>query len=122
MQKLSTQHWIDTAKKKQKDFDVKENLDRLRNIKADLSVQLTGTMVTMTEMLKVRTNDVICLDNGKNDDFTVVIQGQPKFLGRIGYKGNKRAVQITSVISPFDLEFDELVGNNNVKDEGEKSV
>jgi len=98
--RLSIQHWADSSKKKKAGTDFEQNIRRINPINSDLSVQMIGTSITMREMLNVRVGDVICLENSVKDEFTVLIQQKPKFLGRVGYVGGKKAVNLTRVIEP----------------------
>ncbi len=107
IQKLSTQNWIDSSKMQGK-IDKKGNFNRLRPVGIDLVVRLTGTTITMRDILKVKIGDVICLDNSVNDDFTVLIHKKPKFLAKLGNIGNKRAVRLKRIISPKPIDIDEL--------------
>ena len=122
IQKLSAQHWIDTSKKRKKDVDYKENTDRLQSVVTDLSVQLMGTTITMDDILKLQTGDVLCLDNKMDDEFTVVVEGQPKFMGIIGNVKNRKAVKLTNVIDHAEPNFKDLVSNMSDKDKIEGSV
>ncbi|MBD3169308.1 MAG: flagellar motor switch protein FliM [candidate division Zixibacteria bacterium] len=122
VQKLSGQHWIDTSRRRNKELETKENIQRVKTMGANLSVQLQGTMITMEEILKVRVGDVICLDNSKDDEFTVVVEDQPKFRGRVGYLGKRRAVQLTSVIEPISIGMKELTDDKFGADEIQESV
>lgn len=117
IQKLSAQHWIDTSKKRQKDLDLRQNIDRIQDVRADLSVQLPGTLITMRDMLRVHVGDVLCLDNKNSEEFSVMIEGSEKFKGVLGNVVNKRAVQLTRIINPIELGIEELIGKVRSKAE-----
>ncbi|MBD3232844.1 MAG: flagellar motor switch protein FliM [candidate division Zixibacteria bacterium] len=115
IQTLSTQNWIETLKRRRDDKDAKSNVRALNLIETPVSVRLTGTTITMRELLKLGVGDVICTDSFSGDEFTVLVGDKPKFKGIPGYIGKKRAVNITRLVG--SSEFD----NNELKDKFKKA-
>ncbi|MCP4633554.1 MAG: flagellar motor switch protein FliM [candidate division Zixibacteria bacterium] len=116
IQKLSAQHFIDTSKKRLRDFSIENNIRRMNDINTNISVQLEGTSITMRELLKLNPGDVLCLDNSVNDDFSFLIHGERKFMGRIGNVKNKKAIQLTSVVEAGEFKASDADNDENDED------
>jgi flagellar motor switch protein FliM len=58
----------------------------------------------LRELADLRQGDVVQLDTGKDDPAIVFLGNQPKFLGRPGLDGKRRAVMIQRAIGADEEE------------------
>jgi len=77
----------------------------LDKMKVPVAVQLARGTLLLRELADLRKGDVIKLDTTKDQPAVVFLGNQPKFLGRPGLDGKKRAVKI---IEPIDQAAEEL--------------
>ena len=76
----------------------------LDNVKVPVKVQVAQGALPLRELADLRTGDIVQLDTSKDDPAIVFLGNQPKFLGRPGLDGKRRAVLIQHVISEVDEE------------------
>ncbi len=67
---------------------------RLNKIDIPAIIQLARGTLSLAELAKLESGDVIRLDTSKDDPAVVFLDTRPKFLARPGLAGSKRAVQI----------------------------
>lgn len=94
---LSSQNFLDGSRAKT--HGIEEGLleEHMKNMPVDFSVQLTGTELTVSELLDLQVGDVIPLRNSIRDPFMVTIQGVPAYQGSMGRLRDKAAVKILDV-------------------------
>jgi Flagellar motor switch protein len=91
------------------DPEVREQYEEmLRETQVDVSAELGRTVLPVTELARLQEGDVIPLDRKTDDPVTVFVNDRPKFEAVPGRSGRTRALRITSVQSPDDVEFDSL--------------
>ena len=76
----------------------------LDNIKVPVKVQIAQGSLPLRELADLRRGDVVQLDTGKDDLAIVFLGNQPKFLGRPGLDGKRRAVMIQRAIGEDEEE------------------
>ena len=75
----------------------------LRNMKIPVHVQAARGSLSLDDVADLKVGDVVKLDTRVDEAAIVFVGDRPKYLGRIGLHGNKRAVEVTERI----LETDE---------------
>ncbi|MBI2950747.1 FliM/FliN family flagellar motor switch protein, partial [bacterium] len=86
----------------------KENrLAQLAQVKAPVRAVLGRVEVPFGEVLTLRVGDVVKLDTEVKDPTVEYDGAKPKFLGRPGLVGRRKAVQITTKIPKEDEHFHE---------------
>jgi flagellar motor switch protein FliM len=60
----------------------------------------------MKDIIALKTGDIIKLETGAKDDLLVTVENKPMFYAKIGTKGKKKAVKITSVIRKTDTSYE----------------
>ncbi len=73
-------------------------LDQLKSAEVEVLVELGKGSIAIQDLLKLSVGDVLPLDNEVTDLMTAKVQGVPKFFGRAGVLGEKRAFQIEELI------------------------
>lgn len=68
--------------------------EQIGGVDVEMSVTLGGTEITGRELMRLKVDDVILLDQDSDQPVTVAVEGVPKCTGRIGVHKGKRAVQI----------------------------
>jgi flagellar motor switch protein FliM len=83
---------------------LKNRMDgNIRKVSANMSCQLGAGTIRTKDFLRLEVGDLMMLDTNPSDEAVVMVEGEPKFYGRIGmFRGNK-AVKITREIPNKDL-------------------
>ena len=68
--------------------------DLLRAARMELEVRLEGATVPTRELLKLKVGDVLQLDYPAGGEATAMINGRPRFLGKLASSGTRLACQI----------------------------
>jgi flagellar motor switch protein FliM len=75
----------------------------VKEVSANIGVQLGRGTVRARDFLKLEVGDIMMLDTNPIDESLVMVEGVPKYYGRIGlYRGNK-AIKISRDIPARDL-------------------
>ncbi|RMF83342.1 MAG: flagellar motor switch protein FliM [Nitrospinota bacterium] len=77
---------------------LKRIIDRLLDVKVELSVELGSTEISSGALLSLQVGDIIRLDQDCNSELTVYVEGIPKFRGLPRMVKEKKAIQITHCI------------------------
>ena len=77
----------------------------LANTKIPVEVQIAHGQLALSDVAGLKVGDVVKLDSQKGDPAVVVIGGRPKYLGRPGLQGRKRAVELESEIAADDEDL-----------------
>jgi flagellar motor switch protein FliM len=97
MEKLSAQHWHD-AKKGNESNLFANNTQQILPVKLNLVALLGETRISLRELLDIKIDDVIRLDNFENDNINLMIGSKIKYQAKPGCLGHQKAVKITRVI------------------------
>ncbi|HPN32849.1 MAG TPA: flagellar motor switch protein FliM [bacterium] len=96
--KLSAQYWYASVRK----GSTTESLERLRQkmnyISVEAGVEVGESYITIEDVLKLETGDVIKLNRDHKSDMLLYIDNNPKFSCKPGVKNNKYSVLITDEI------------------------
>jgi flagellar motor switch protein FliM len=77
--------------------------DNLKRTAANIGCQLGRGTIKARDFLKLEVGDLMLLDTNPMDESLIMVEGVPKFYGRVGgFRGNK-ATQITRAIPRRDL-------------------
>ena len=70
----------------------------IRGIKANVEASMTGSTISVGDLLRLQRGDIVRLDNSvaEESSITVSVCGKPKFRAKQGRLGNKQAIQIVS--------------------------
>ena len=71
----------------------------LNKMKIPVAIRIAHGELPLQEVANLQSGDIIKLDTLRGEPAVVFIGNQPKFLGRPGLKGKKRAVEIIREIS-----------------------
>ena len=77
----------------------------LDKVMVPVVIQVARGNLPLEDVAKLQAGNIIKLDTVRNDPAVVFIGNQPKFLGRPGLQGRKRAVEI---IRPIDADEEDL--------------
>ncbi len=75
--------------------DLKKGLD---SVPLKLDALLGNTVITVSDLFKLRCGDVIRLDNNAKKPLVINVEGRNKYFCRLGMKHKRKATQIESVI------------------------
>jgi flagellar motor switch protein FliM len=64
----------------------------------DVSVEMGGATLTLSELLNLTPGDTIMLESSGKDELTVKVGGTDKFMGIAGVSGGNKAVQISRAL------------------------
>jgi len=68
---------------------------------AKLEALMTGSTITVKDLLRLQVGDIVRLDNSVEDEesVTLTVCGKPKFTGKQGRVGSRQAIQIVARLS-----------------------
>lgn len=96
---LSAQKWF-TVGKKESTTETVDNLTKvMKETKVPFVVQVGSAQITVQELLKLKTSDVVRLNSSPHNEIDVLIEGLVKLKGRPGISSKKKAIQISRVVS-----------------------
>lgn len=91
------------------DAEVRKHYEEtLQDTQVDVSAELGRTVLPVTELARLQEGDVIPLDRKTDDPIRVFVNNEPKFEAVPGRSGQRRALRITSVESPEDVDLNSL--------------
>jgi flagellar motor switch protein FliM len=104
--KLSAKQWF-TLSKEDMSPETQEILDdKVKHTWVPLYVNLGGTSLKMKEVIDLKIGDIIKLETNAKDDLLITVEKKPMFYAKIGTKGKKKAVKISSVIKKNDTSYE----------------
>lgn len=77
----------------------------LDKVKVPVTVQVASGTLPLRELASLQAGDVIKLDTTREEPAVVFLGKQPKFLGKPGLDGRRRAVKLSEVIAEEDEEL-----------------
>ncbi|MEI7542202.1 MAG: flagellar motor switch protein FliM [bacterium] len=104
--KLSAKQWFTLSKE---DMSPETQLildEKVKHTWVPLFVNLGGTSLKMKEVIDLKIGDIIKLETHAKDDLLVTVETKPMFYAKIGTKGKKKAVKISSIITKTDTSFE----------------
>ncbi|MDA0337798.1 MAG: flagellar motor switch protein FliM [bacterium] len=72
----------------------------LGNMKIPVQIEVARGSLPLNEVAGLQVGDVVKLDTSTSDSAIIFVGDRPKYFGRVGLQGNKRAVKITQRIAP----------------------
>lgn len=104
--KLSAKQWF-TLSKEDMSPETQEILDdKVKHTWVPLYVNLGGASLKMKEVIDLKKGDIIKLETNAKDDLLVTVENKPMFYAKIGTKGKKKAVKISSIIKKTDTSYE----------------
>jgi flagellar motor switch protein FliM len=104
--KLSAKQWFTLSKE---DMSPETQLildDKVKHTWVPLYVNLGGTSLKMKQVIELRQGDIIKLETNAKDDLLILVENKPMFYAKIGIKGKKKAVKISSIIKKSDTSYE----------------
>lgn len=99
---LSAQKWF-TVGKKESTAETVESLTKvMKETTIPIVVRVGAAQITVQELLRLKSGDVIRLNTSPHNEIDVLIEGLVKLKGRPGMSSKKKALQVTRVYSPDD--------------------
>ncbi|MBN2144223.1 MAG: flagellar motor switch protein FliM [Candidatus Aureabacteria bacterium] len=99
MSSLSAQHWIAAAQKKPTE-DMKISLKKnLEKSSLTCSAILGKTLLTIRQLLELKKNDVIMMEQKVRNPLLVQVEEKNEFLANPGIIGKRKAVQLVSIVT-----------------------
>jgi flagellar motor switch protein FliM len=97
---LNPHIWITGRKENKPDPDARQRTyDGLSQVTLGLRVYLGTANLKMSELVALKTGDIIRLDTPVNQDLQVEVADRARFYARVGKVGNRIAAQITNISS-----------------------
>jgi flagellar motor switch protein FliM len=104
--KLSAKQYFTLSKEEMSDETQEILDDKVKHTWIPLYVNLGGTTLKMKEVIDLKKGDIIKLETNAKDDLLVSVENKPMFYAKIGTKGKKKAVKITSIIQKTDTSYE----------------
>lgn len=96
--KLSVHYWMETGNKERNPETYEQLTKHIKHVQVEAKAELGDTMISMNELLNLKTNDVIKLNKPIDNALRLVVNDEPKLLVQPGKLNNKVAVQVLEVI------------------------
>ena len=77
----------------------------LKNMSVPVVIELARGRLTLEDVAMLQAGDVVKLDTAKGEPAVVYLGNKPKFLGRPGLQGRRRAVQIIRALSEAEEDL-----------------
>jgi len=101
--KLNIQHFVASTKKEISEEEISVINERLKLSALPIVSYLGKAVITVRDLLNLRSGDVIALDKRVDDLLEIEIGGSKKFFGRPGISGKKKAVKIIRPVMKEDV-------------------
>lgn len=110
--KLSAQYWYSSIRKGVSTENLSLLKEQLGEVEVSVIAKLGETELKFAEIAAIREGDIIRLDETVQNNAELIIGSGPKFRGKPGVSGNRRAVQIREVLTTIteDVLQDILLG------------
>lgn len=108
--KLSAKQWF-TLSKEEMNTETQSILnEEVKKTWVPIYANIGATVLKLKEIVHLQIGDIIKLDTNVKDEILVRVENKPMFYGKIGTKGKKKAVKITSIIKKGDTSFEKKFG------------
>lgn len=91
---LSVHYWMETANKERDPETYGQITKHVKRVEVEAKAILGETEIKMDELMKLKENDVIYLDQSIDDPLQFAVNDEPKLLVQAGKLNNKLAVQV----------------------------
>lgn len=95
--KLSVHYWMETGTKKRNPETYNQLQTHLRQVKVDAKAILGQADITLQELLHLKQDDVVVLNQSIGDPLEMVVNDEPKMLVQPGKVNNNVAVQVLEI-------------------------
>ena len=97
MSKLSNQNWVGYESRRDADVSGPKVRDKVDQASVTLEAILATTSIKLSELMNLQPGDIITTDKRAAGDIELLVEGKPKFSGKLGqYRGN-RCVRVTQI-------------------------
>lgn len=96
--KLSAQYWFSSVKKEKTEENLLALKERLKRVSVPFRVNLGKTVISLNDLLRLKSGDVISLKQSIKAPLDVMVGSELKFKAVPGTEGKKLAVSIEEVI------------------------
>ena len=86
------------ARRQRRETSVGRNQQSLKNMMIPVEVEVASGSLPLNQLAQLRVGEVVKLDTQKDEPAVVFIGERPKYRGRVGLQGRRRAVQIIEEI------------------------
>lgn len=102
MEELSARNWFAAARQTRQP-EIESRITRgLTRATLDVTGLLARTTITLGDLVSMRPGDVISTDKPAVEDVVLCVEGERKFLAKIGQIKGKRALQVVRAMTPYD--------------------
>ncbi len=95
--KLSVHYWMETGTKERNPETYNQLQTHLRQVKVDAKALLGKADITLQELLHLKQDDVVILNQSIGDPLEMVVNDEPKMLVQPGKVNNNVAVQVLEI-------------------------
>lgn len=98
--KLSAQKWFAaTSSRRQTAGNRRALVSQIQDTQVDCSIRLGQSRLSVRDFLRLRSGDVIRLDQKNDRDLTFLVSETPKYQGRAALSGNKIVFNVTDSVA-----------------------
>lgn len=102
--KLSVHYWMETGTKERDPETYEQISQHIKRVDVEAKAILGRSTITVNELLKLKQNDIITLDQSIDEPLEFVINNEPKMLVQAGKVNKKIAVQVLEEIKGGSLQ------------------
>jgi len=100
MGRFAPENWLAPTRKVNTDANVTRIAHALSEAELEVTADLAETQITVKELLDLQVGDLIKTDASVDSEATVYVEGKPKFKGRPGRNGRRKAALVSRAIEP----------------------
>jgi flagellar motor switch protein FliM len=97
---LAAQNWFSYQRKGGQEDHLRKLTKNVQGAPVQARVFLAQTTITMNDLLSLSVGDVITTNKDCRSDVLLQVEGQAKFMGKIGQFRGNRAIRVTRKIHP----------------------
>lgn len=104
--KLSAKQWFTLSKEEMSEETQNILNDKVKKTWVPVFVNVGATELRMKDVIGLKVGDIVKLDTGVKDELLIRVENRPMFYGKLGIKGKKKAIKVTSVIKKGDTSYE----------------
>ncbi|MFB6354932.1 MAG: flagellar motor switch protein FliM [bacterium] len=108
--KLSATFWYSSGRQGLTEGQLEQLRDKIDFVDLPVSVEVGKSKLSVNELVNLEEGDVMKLDTGYDDPFTLKINGRPKFTCKPGVRGMSKAVKVMEPLEEEEFAAD-IIGD-----------
>lgn len=104
MGRLTTQNWLAYQRKASSAHQKLRMAHQLRSAPIGLQAHLAETTITVNDLIRLQPGDILTTDKPAQEDVTLLVEGIPKFLGKLYQVKGEKVIRISRQLDPDEVD------------------